>query len=704
MINFVSRYLLILLILPSIALLMVLAYNAIKSIGAYSQSTTTQSLNEFAVEGSSLVHELQKERGMSAGYIGSEGKDFVTRLENQRKLTDSQLIEFRKFVSDNRDFLEENTDKQELNLIMSELAKLTSFRNKVTGLNTELSQILKYYTAIINLLIDKPMKMLPAINDKVVAQKLITSNKIAQVKESGGVQRAVFSNILSKNTFNENLRERVYSLMALEKKFLSNAKLTADEQYLKLQWDFVNSSENKAVTQMRGQILEQALQGQFTIAATQWFDNSTKRLKKLRALELEGNRIVSEFAKKQTALALGSMLLSFVLAGVVVLVTALILMIVKGLKDQAKKIHETLDVISKNNDLTQKIDVITDDYLGKSAKHINETFGKIADDFTKISKMANSAVSATHDTIVAVVQSDDSISVQREETNSVSSAVEELSVSIEQVSKSIEEAVSSIDDTKVLTDNGSNAVVSAVHHIEEVSNQMNSLGESITVLNDRIESISDFLEVIESVAEQTNLLALNAAIEAARAGEQGRGFAVVADEVRNLAKRSQSSTLEISQIIGSLKDESHRTTNIIRDGQNKTAEAVDSARSIENVLGDIVHSVNSISTMSRDINENARQQAEVTLMVAQNVVQIEQMSKENLIGTQEISQSATKLSEVTTNLTNLIGEYSFSDEMQLVVPSPWKYGPLAERQAKQRETREQELSQIQNRTSFNSAA
>lgn len=704
MINFVSRYLLILLILPSLALLATIGYNAIKSINAYSNSSITQDLNEFANVGASLIHELQKERGMSAGYVGSKGAKFVSELSAQRQLTDRQLNNFKQFIDENREFLEQYTDKKELSYIESEIGKLSDMRQNVIALDFGLSSILKYYTGIVNTLIDQPMKMLPSINNKVVAQKLIVSNKVSQVKESGGIQRAVLSNILGSQTFTENHKKRLYALIALEKKFLTNAKLIADPEYLKLQWNFVNGSENQAVENMREQTISDALKGEFTIEATQWFATSSKRLGKLRQLELNGTDIITDYAKKQTTLALGSMLISLVLAGVVILITTLIFMIVRGLKDQAQKIHKTLNIISKNNDLTQQIEIVTDDYLGKSAKHINETFTKIAKDFTRISTMANSAVSATHDTIVAVVQSDDSISVQREETNSVSSAVEELSVSIEHVSKSIEDAVASIDEAKNLTENGSGAVVSAVQHIEHVSTHMNSLGDSIGVLNDRIESISNFLEVIESVAEQTNLLALNAAIEAARAGEQGRGFAVVADEVRNLAKRSQSSTLEISQIIGSLKDESNRTTDIIREGQGKTAQAVDSARSIETVLGDIVQSVNTVSQMSHDINENARQQAEVTLMVAKNVVQIENMSKENLIGTQEISQSATKLSEVTTDLTSLIGEYRFSETEQLVIPSPWKYGPIAERRAKQQNNRQKELKQLHASKRLNDAA
>ena len=534
-------------------------------------------------------------------------------------------------------------------------------RQNVTEQNLALSAILQYYTGITKILIDKPMKMLPKITNKAIAQKLMVSNMIAQVKESGGIQRALLSNILASQTFTENHKQRLYALMALEQQFLANATLIADQQYKKLQQTFINSKANQAVQTMRQSVIEQALNNQYNHNASQWFATSTTRLGQLRQLELNGNHLIDDYVNQQTQYALASMIVTLVLAGVVIVLSLLTFLTVQRLKQQAKIIHTTLNDISNSNDLTQKIEVITDDYLGQSAQHINQTFAKIANDFTRISTMANSAVSATHDTIVAVVQSDENIGVQQQETNSVSSAVEELSVSIEQVSKSIDEAVGAIDVAKNLTHNGQHAVTLAVEHIGQVSIQMDALGESIDILNNRIASIADFLAVIESVAEQTNLLALNAAIEAARAGEQGRGFAVVADEVRNLAKRSQSSTLEISQIIGSLKNDSERTTNIIHEGQNKTAEAVASARSIETVLDDIVQSVNTASRMSYDISDTARQQADVTLMVAKNVVRIEQMSRENLIGTQEISLSATKLSEVTTNLTNLIGEYRFSD-------------------------------------------
>lgn len=174
---------------------------------------------------------------------------------------------------------------------------------------------------------------------------------------------------------------------------------------------------------------------------------------------------------------------------------------------------------------------------------------------------------------------------------------------------------------------GQSSIDSVVKTIDIVANEVNELSDSIQTLNSGVMNISSFVEVIQSVAEQTNLLALNAAIEAARAGEQ--------DEVRNLAK---------------------------------------CVKGIEAVLLQIISSVKTVNDKADNINETARQQATVTQEIAENVVYIDQMSRENLDGTKEISVAASKLSEVNTELLDLISLYRFDTKERFIVPSEWKYG------------------------------
>jgi methyl-accepting chemotaxis protein len=341
---------------------------------------------------------------------------------------------------------------------------------------------------------------------------------------------------------------------------------------------------------------------------------------------------------------------------------------------QAKAIRNTITEIRQNHDLTLRISVLSQDHLGKSAAAFNELLDVIRGDFVKIAQTAYEAVSSTHDTIVSVVDSDSNIEKQQLATSSASAAVKEIYVGVADIGKQIKESANSVSSVVRECDEGRTTVHNALNSIQSVAAEVDNLNGVIGALNEGVVNISSVLVVIQSVADQTNLLALNAAIEAARAGEHGRGFAVVADEVRALAKRVHSSTEEIAIIIAALQTDSKQAMIAIADGQEKSQQAVKLSSAIDQAFSQILNSIQNIEQMSTSISESTQQQSVVAHEVSLNVNEIENMSNKNMQGAQEIGKSASKLSDVTMTLLDVINVYKIEDDERFIIPSEWKYG------------------------------
>jgi methyl-accepting chemotaxis protein len=251
----------------------------------------------------------------------------------------------------------------------------------------------------------------------------------------------------------------------------------------------------------------------------------------------------------------------------------------------------------------------------------------------------------------------EAIASQGEHTHQIAASIMQLASQVKEVSAQATRVASSAKEANTAAVGGSKVVGETIHSLETISNDVQGIAESITSLQDEINKISSVMQVIRDISEQTNLLALNAAIEAARAGEAGRGFAVVADEVRNLSQRTSKSTEEITQIITSLQGKSHQVAKTVQEKQQDANTAASSAKSAENALKGIVGAVQEIVTLSDAIAELTAQQETATGGITEAVTYIEGLSRQNADEANSFHSMSQDLSQKAGHLNELVSKF-----------------------------------------------
>ena len=553
---------------------------------------------------------------------------------------------------------------------------MSDIRSQVDNLTIALPDALGFYTAQNKALINQPLALIEVLDTNGLVQGLIASYNLMQVKEKSGIERAVLTNVLAGENFSEQNKRQVYTLIAEQDAYQDafNKSMPINGGWSARFNTFENSTENQNILSLRKQVLSEALNNVFSIEPEEWFDAATGRIGGLKKLESSGIKQMHNDINGIYSSAIGLISFALVFLSAVLILTYLVFITIMTMGKQAEAIRNTINDIMREHNLTLRIEVLSQDHLGKSAAAFNELLESIRSDFVIIAQTAYEAVSSTHDTIVSVVDSDSNIEKQQIATSSASAAVEEISVGVADIGRQIQDSANSVSSVVRECDEGIITVNQALASIKSVASEVDNLNGVISALNEGVVNISSVLVVIQSVADQTNLLALNAAIEAARAGEQGRGFAVVADEVRALAKRVHSSTEEIATIIAALQTDSKQAMKGITEGQEKSQQAVKLSSGIDQAFGQILQSIQNIEHMSTSISEGTQQQSAVAQEVSLNVNEIETMSNKNMQGAQEIGKSASKLSDVTMTLLDVINVYKIEDSERFIIPSEWKYG------------------------------
>ncbi|ABE54379.1 methyl-accepting chemotaxis sensory transducer [Shewanella denitrificans OS217] len=326
-------------------------------------------------------------------------------------------------------------------------------------------------------------------------------------------------------------------------------------------------------------------------------------------------------------------------------------LIIRSIIDPVDKITNIISQIEKTKDLTLRCDASSDDELARIALHFNH----MVESFQKLIEQVNESVSAMNQSCnelsVNASAASKGMAKQLNETDMVATAITEMGSTIDEIANNTELAAAKASQTHENAQSGLQSVEQTISKIQQLSAQLNDSSRVVSELEQDSKTIGSVLDVIRGIAEQTNLLALNAAIEAARAGEQGRGFAVVADEVRNLAMRTQSSTAQISAITQTLQTRTRSIVQLMEVSQQQGSDSAEQAAGAGRLLKQINDDVTNIMDMSTQIAAAIEEQSMVSAEVNKNVVVIRdiaddssQTAAKNAASSEDVRQRAASLS------------------------------------------------------------
>lgn len=333
------------------------------------------------------------------------------------------------------------------------------------------------------------------------------------------------------------------------------------------------------------------------------------------------------------------------------------LLLRKVIISPVRNMHHTLETMEKDSDLTQMVHVESNDEVGRAAIALNRMINRFSDSLRLVVESSNELENAAHNIDSSSRNSLQAAKAQKEETNNIHVAIDELHESIQLVMANAEQSSEASEEARSAARLGVSRTDDATSSIRAMNEAIQSTSQVISTLDARSNNVGGVLGVIKGIAEQTNLLALNAAIEAARAGESGRGFAVVADEVRTLSLRTQESTQEIEKMIEQLQSEARRAVDSMSHAQHIAEEGMERVNQAAEALHQMNSQVERMSSLNDETLSRMHGQVSVGRKVSQGIASISEHSYNTSLSAEKTAEISERLVRMSHHLSTLVKKF-----------------------------------------------
>ena len=642
---------------PLIALTLSTSIQSWQAFQSWSGVEQTQRLMRLSTSAGNLVHTLQIERGATAGFVQSKGLRLSEETKAARVNTDARLVEFQKDVG--------NVEVSDLPLLANALGTTKGKLDALNGLRKQAdafaipaSESTAYFSGTIAQLVDSISAGVRYNRDAGISQRTIAYIAFVRAKESAGQERALTTAVYAANKIEAEPLRVIHDKISRQEAFLADfTGIAAADERASLELALASDAA-KEVAQMRKVLFTKGVEGAFDIDPTVWFKTITKKIDALYVTETLITENIGRAAQARLEESRRALFAYLGLGGLAVVLTIVVsLWVGRGVADPLREAVTTAEQAISSNDFTGHVPEIGTSEVARAGEAFNHLVGKFRNIIADTRRSSEQITAAATRMASASQQVGTSSLAQSDAASAVAAAVQEASVSISETANSARTATAAVDQAQIENQSALTIMRTTVANMNRIAQLINVSGTQVEELAGSSQRIGGIVQVIKEIADQTNLLALNAAIEAARAGEQGRGFAVVADEVRKLAERTTSATDEIASLIGAIQGGINNTVTSMQAANQQADASVSLVNDTENALRRIDEGSRSVAGHVADIANALQEQESAVRQIAVSVETIASMAETNSNAASENNQTAASLDTLANQLRDAVVVY-----------------------------------------------